>query len=87
VSAALRANSIPERALLRAAEVDVLALSPAVDAEIADVLCRPKFAGAISDQRRGALLKALRDAAVWFSLRCASPIAVIPMTINISNSR
>ena len=34
VSAALKANSIPERALLRAEEVDVFALSAAVDDEI-----------------------------------------------------
>jgi predicted nucleic acid-binding protein len=35
VSAALKADSVPERALLRAEEVDVFALSAAVDAEIA----------------------------------------------------
>lgn len=66
VGAALKANSTPERALLWAEEVDVLALSPAVDAEIADVLNRPKFAGSISAERRSAFLSALRDAAVWF---------------------
>jgi predicted nucleic acid-binding protein len=38
VSAALKADSVPERALLRAEEVDVFALSAAVDAEIAGVL-------------------------------------------------
>jgi hypothetical protein len=46
VSAALKADSIPERALQPAEEVDVFALSAAVDAEIADVLNRPKFARA-----------------------------------------
>jgi hypothetical protein len=66
VGAALRANGTPERALLRAEEVDVVALSPAVDAEIAEVLSRPKFAGSISSARRNAFLSALRDAAVWF---------------------
>jgi hypothetical protein len=34
VSAALKADSIPERALLRTLEIDVLALSAAVDAEL-----------------------------------------------------
>ncbi len=53
VSAALKVNSIPERALLRAEEVDVFALSSAVDAEFAEVLSRPKFARAISLARRG----------------------------------
>ena len=40
VSAALKADSVPERALLGAEEVDVFALSAAVDAEIATVLSR-----------------------------------------------
>ena len=52
VSAALKVDSVPERALLRAEEVDVFALSAAVDAEIAMVLNRPKFAHAISPARR-----------------------------------
>jgi uncharacterized protein (DUF433 family) len=45
VSAALKADSVPERALLRVEAVDVFALSAEVDAEIAGVLGRPKFAG------------------------------------------
>jgi uncharacterized protein len=57
VSAALKTDSIPERALLRAGEVDVFALSAAVDAEIADVLSRPKFARSVSLRRRNHLLK------------------------------
>jgi len=47
VSAALKADSVPERALLRAEEVDVFALSAVVDAGIAEVFARPKFAQAI----------------------------------------
>jgi uncharacterized protein len=66
VSAALKAGSVPERALLRAEEVDVLALSSAVDAEIADVLSRPKFARAISPLRRQHFLAILRSVAMWF---------------------
>jgi len=66
VSAALKADSVPERALLRAEEVDVFALSAEVDAEIAGVLGRPKFAFAIPLARRERVLEILRRAAVWF---------------------
>ena len=66
VGAALKADSVPERALLHAEEVDVIALSAAVDAEIAAVLSRPKFAGAIPLPRRERLLEILRRTAVWF---------------------
>ena len=66
VSAALWADSVPERALLRAEEVDVFALSAAVDAEITEVLNRPRFARAIPLARRERVLEILRRAAVWF---------------------
>jgi len=66
VSAALKADSASERALLRAEEVDVFALSAAVDAEIAEVLGRPKFAHVIPLLRRQRFLEILRSAAVWF---------------------
>ena len=66
VSAALKADSVPERALLRAEEVDVFALSAAVDAEIAGVLGRPKFVRTIPLARRDRFLQILRRAAVWF---------------------
>ena len=66
VSAALKANSVPERALLRALEIDVLALSAAADRELADVLSRPKFARAVSAARRKRFLEELRRSAVWF---------------------
>ena len=66
VSAALKTDSVPERALLRAEEVDVFALSAAVDAEIAGVLGRPKFARTIPLARRERVLEILRGAAVWF---------------------
>jgi putative PIN family toxin of toxin-antitoxin system len=67
VSAALRADSVPERALLRAEQTDVFALSSEVDAEIAGVLERPRFAAAISAARRARILDALRGQAAWFS--------------------
>jgi uncharacterized protein len=66
VSAALKSDSVPERALLRAEEVDVFALSSAVENEIVEVFNRPKFAQAIRQERREYVLGILRDAAVWF---------------------
>ena len=66
VSAALKADSVPERALFRAEEVDVFALSAAVDAEITGVINRPRFAHAIPLARRERVLEILRRAAVWF---------------------
>ncbi len=66
VSAALKADSVPERALLRAEEADIFALSAAVDAEIAEVLNRPKFASAVRAERRAYILDLLRGAALWF---------------------
>jgi putative PIN family toxin of toxin-antitoxin system len=66
VGAALKADSTPERALLRAEEVDIFALSPAVDAEIVDVLNRAKFRAAISAERRARFLEILREGAIWF---------------------
>ena len=66
VSAALKADSVPERALLRAEEVDVFALSPAVEREIVGVFSRPKLAQAILQKRRDYVLHILRDEAVWF---------------------
>jgi putative PIN family toxin of toxin-antitoxin system len=67
VSAALREDSVPEQALLRAEETDLFALSAEVDAEIAEVLSRPRFAEAITVARRMRILDILRDNAVWFS--------------------
>ena len=57
VGAALNVDSVPERALLRAEESDVFALSAAVEAKIAAVLSRPKFAEAIRWDRREAILE------------------------------
>ncbi len=67
VSAALREDGVPERALLRAEAADVFALSAVVDAEIAGVLERPRFAASISAARRARILDVLRGEAVWFS--------------------
>jgi putative PIN family toxin of toxin-antitoxin system len=67
VSAALREDGVPERALLRAEETDILALSAEVDAEIATVLERPRFAAAVPAARRARVLEVLRGGALWFS--------------------
>ncbi|HEX9324903.1 MAG TPA: putative toxin-antitoxin system toxin component, PIN family [Reyranella sp.] len=66
VGAALKADSVPERALLRAEEVDVLALSAAVDAELSEVLSRPKFTRAVSAERLQRFLDLLRTSSLWF---------------------
>jgi uncharacterized protein len=66
VSAVLKPDSIPEQAVLRAEDVDVFALSAAADAEISEVLNRPKFARAIPAARRQHFLQLLRNEAVWF---------------------
>ncbi len=66
VSAALRENSVPERALLRAEAADLFALSAEVDAEIAEVLGRPRFAKAVTAARCLRILDILRGSAVWF---------------------
>jgi putative PIN family toxin of toxin-antitoxin system len=66
VGAALMTDSVPEKALLRADEADVFALSNVVNAEIVDVLGRPKFASAVPAARREHVLDILRREAVWF---------------------
>lgn len=66
VSAALRENSVPERALLRAEAVSLFALSTAVENEIVAVLNRPRFAQAVSKARRTHILDTLRRQAAWF---------------------
>jgi putative PIN family toxin of toxin-antitoxin system len=43
VGALLKAGSVPERALLLARSKETICLSPAVEAEIREVLSRPKF--------------------------------------------
>ena len=67
VSAALRVDGVPERALLRAEATDLFALSASVEAEIAEVLGRPRFAQSVSATRRARILDVIRSGAVWFS--------------------
>ena len=57
VSAALRANSVPERALLRAvAQPNRLILSRDVEDEYREVILRPKFDRFVSIERRQLIL-------------------------------
>ncbi len=77
VSAALKADSVPERALLRAEEVDLFALSAAVDGEIAGVLNRPRFARAIPLARHERVLE--RTASI---LRKAKQVIHRPSALN-----
>lgn len=67
VSAALREYGVPERALLHAEETDVFALSAAVEAEIVEILNRPRFALAVSAARRMRILGIVCDQAVRFT--------------------
>lgn len=64
ISAALKANSVPERALLRAiTEPDRLILSKDVEDEYREVIFRPKFDRFVSLQRRQMILDTLIVAA------------------------
>jgi predicted nucleic acid-binding protein len=60
VGAALKRDSTPESALLWAEESDIVALSADEDAETANVLARPKFAGAIPTAQRHRIMAILR---------------------------
>jgi putative PIN family toxin of toxin-antitoxin system len=73
VSAALKADSIPERALLRAVnEPNRLLLSREVEEEYREVLFRPKFDRYVSAERRQRIL----DIVVVAAERIESPAAV-----------
>jgi uncharacterized protein len=73
VSAALKADSIPERALLRAlSEPNQLLLSREIEAEYLEVLFRPKFDKYVSVERRQRIL----DIVVVAAERIELPAAV-----------
>ena len=57
VGAALRPDSVPETALLTVTDRGALVVSREVVAEYRAVLCRPKFARALSAERRDAILE------------------------------
>ena len=66
VSAALSPNGAPRRALEVARARGAIALSESVFSEISDVLARPKFARALTEDRRREILELLAAAALWF---------------------
>lgn len=63
VGALLKANSIPERALLLARSNDMIWLSPSVESEIREVFARPKFRKYLSGDRAERILDLLLVAA------------------------
>lgn len=63
VGALLKADSVPERALLLARSHEIICLSPAVEAEIREVFSRPRFARYLSDGRSESILGLLSMAA------------------------
>ena len=69
IGAALKQDSIPERALLLARSQETICLSPAVEAEIREVLQRPKFHKYISDAVRDRITDILGTAALVFEPR------------------
>lgn len=56
---------MPERALLYAEANDLFALSRVVDAEIEELLGRPRFASLVSTARRDRILTILRNQSIW----------------------
>ena len=65
VGAALKRDSVPRRAIRKAREQDIIALSRAVFAEIDEVLQRPRFVRYIIGTYRQEVLALRSDAAVW----------------------
>ena len=65
VGAALRADSIPRRALLIARDQHVIALSGPVFGEIEEVIGRRKFAGVLTEDRQAEIPGLLTAAAIW----------------------
>ena len=55
---------MPRQAILKARQQSVIALSPAVEAEIRGVPTRPKFGRHLTDEDRTAILTLIVDAAV-----------------------
>jgi putative PIN family toxin of toxin-antitoxin system len=64
VGALLKQGSVPERALLLARSKDTVCLSVAVEAEIRDVLSRPKFERYLPESRVLRILELITAAAI-----------------------
>ena len=67
VGALLKPDSVPERALLLARARDVICLSDAVEAEIREVLGRPRFARYLSQGRGERVMDLVASAAARFA--------------------
>lgn len=67
VGALLKADSVPERALLLARSHETICLSPAVEAEIRAVFSRPKFRKYLASGRRERVLDLITAAATSFT--------------------
>ena len=65
VGALLKADSIPERALIFARTHDVLCMSPDAAREIAEVFARPKFKAVQTSGRAALILEIVMSAAAW----------------------
>lgn len=66
VSAALNPDG-PRRPIATARTRGTIALSEAVHREVAEVLARPNFARALTDDRRREILELLSAAALWIA--------------------
>ena len=66
VSAALNSVSVSRKAIAAARRLGVIALSDPVFSELSEVLARPKFRRAISDDQRQEILELLSAASMWF---------------------
>ena len=87
VGAALKPDSTPELALLLARSHATICLSSAVEAEIRDVLQRPKCRKYITDADRGRILDILGAAALRFEPVDQVPTAATGKTTNTSSWR
>lgn len=67
VGALLKPDSVPERALLLARARHLICLSDAVEAEIREVICRPRFVRYLGEGRGERVMDLVASAAVRFS--------------------
>ena len=86
VGALLKADSIPERALLLARSREAICLSPAVEAEIRAVFSRPKFRKHLAAGRGERILDLVTAAAITVPPTEAVTDSVTRKTISISSS-
>jgi putative PIN family toxin of toxin-antitoxin system len=66
VGALLKADSVPEKALMLARARATICMSASVAAEIAEVFARPRFADALPSSRVTLVLEIVMGAARWY---------------------